>query len=77
MDIEQEINSYLHIRENYKQLIEKNFGTDAFKNIQDIFDILQRDIDGHKPSLAFAKLILHICEDLMEKATVAFATGKD
>jgi hypothetical protein len=69
MGIQNELNSY---QVDYSE-IKKRFGHDASKKIGAILDILE--IGG--PSIAHSKLILHTCEDLLDKCSLTFGTKTD
>ncbi|MEG1476571.1 MAG: hypothetical protein RR902_03040 [Oscillospiraceae bacterium] len=57
---------------DYSDLL-KTFGTDTCKKIGAILNILEIG----QPSIAHSKLVLHTCEDLIDKCSLTFGTKTD
>lgn len=74
MDIRREINEFLQLssEENYEEL-KKKLGCDTCKKIGAILDILEIG----ESSIAHSKLILHICEDTLERCSLTMGTKTD
>ncbi len=58
--------------ETYK-VVKAEIGEEPWKKVGAILDILETG----ESSIAHSKLILHICEDLVEKSSLTLRTRKD
>ncbi len=74
MNILKEINDYMAGRndENY-ELAKAKIGEESFKKVRAILDILETG----ESSIAHSKLILHICEDLLDRCSLTLGTRRD
>ncbi len=55
------------------KIIKAEIGEEPWKKVEAILDILKTG----ESSIAHSKLILHICEDLVEKSSLTLRTRKD
>lgn len=69
MELQKEIEALNYSQEELKNRLDK----DTQKKIGAILDILEIG----KPSIVHSKLVLHICEDLLEKCSLTFGTKTD
>lgn len=69
MELQKEIEALNYSQEELKNRLDK----DTQKKIGAILDFLEIG----KPSIAHSKLVLHICEDLLEKCSLTFGTKTD
>ena len=69
MELQKEIEALNYSQEELKNRLDK----DTQKKIGAILDILEIG----QPSIAHSKLVLHICEDLLEKCSLTFGTKTD
>lgn len=69
MNIKEQVKNY---NINY-ETIKSDLGHDASKKVGAILDILEIG----SPNIAHSKLVLHICEDLLEKCSLSFGTKTD
>ena len=69
MELQKEIEALNYSQEELKNRLDK----DTQKKLGAILDILEIG----KPSIAHSKLVLHICEDLLEKCSLTFGTKTD
>lgn len=74
MDIQHEIDVFLKAStsEDYDKIKEK-LGHDNWKKIGAILDILEIG----ESSVAHAKLLLRVCEDVIERCSIVCATTRD
>lgn len=74
MDIQRELSSYFDAstEHDYEQ-IKKKLGHDSCRKAGAILDILEIG----ESSIAHSKLILRVCEDILEKSTLTFGTKRD
>lgn len=74
MDIQKEVGSFMHAhKEADYETIKAELGHDACKKIGAILDILEIG----ESSIAHSKLLLHVCEDLLEKCSLTMGTKRD
>lgn len=74
MDIWQEVKSYAESCEDEScTAIKANLGTDSWKKVGAIL----RTLEIGSPNIAHSKLILHVCEDMLEKCSVTMGTQQE
>lgn len=71
MDIMQEIKGY-RATEDY-EILRAELGNDSMSKIGAILRILEIG----SPNIAHSKLLLHACEDMLEKCSLTFGTRMD
>lgn len=55
------------------EILKEKLGHDTCKKVGAILDILEIG----SPSIAHSKMVLHVCEDMLEKCSLAFGTKTD
>lgn len=74
MNILKEVEEYkMGCADEIYKAIRADIGEDSCKKVGAILDILETG----ESSIAHSKLILHICEDLLEKCSLTLGTRRD